>query len=306
MSNFGQEIFALFHPHAADRRAKVDRFAYYTRAETALSIVQNETIWMRKTTCMNDFRELTFGRECLLDQLTFNRRNFTQALDTTFPGLAEDVIADFQQSSIEMMDDTYIACVSEHSESEDSLGRLSMWRAYGGPTGVALVFNKEAADLQDLPYYASPVLYTDAQSFGGEFNRVVDGLVTSRQLLASVNREFARRALVFVLQSALASIKHRGFEEEREWRIIYNPQFHTQDGLAPIVKSINGVPQLIYQIALQKGKSRYSLLDYIDRLIVGPTQYPNEIAQALKLALNEKDAGRIPVVVSDIPLRYNV
>lgn len=301
----GQKIYELFHPHAAERTAKVDRLAYYTRAETALNIIQNETLWMRKTTCMNDFRELTFGLECITDQLAFKKSSLVQALDSTFPGLAEEVIRDFHQNSIDMMDDTYIACVSEHDASEDAFGRLSMWRAYGGATGIALVFKKDAVNLQGLPYYASPVLYADAEIFGREFDRVMAGLASSSGLLGSLSREFARRALVFAFQSALASIKHLGFKEEREWRIIYNPKVQSRDGMEPVIKTVNGVPQMIYQIALKKTQSRAGLLDYLDRLIVGPTQYPNEIAEALKAALSEKGAGTVPIVVSEIPLRHN-
>ena len=41
-----------------------------------------------------------------------------------------------------MRTDTYLTCVSEHKAEEDTLGRLSMWRAYyGGTNGVALVMD---------------------------------------------------------------------------------------------------------------------------------------------------------------------
>ena len=39
------------------------------------------------------------------------------------------------------MFDTYLTSISEHRNKEDTFGRLSMWRAYGETTGVALVMN---------------------------------------------------------------------------------------------------------------------------------------------------------------------
>jgi hypothetical protein len=76
--------------------------------------------------------------------------------------------------------DTYLACFSEHKESEDTFGRLSMWRAYGGTTGVALVMKNEpfqSTTISDvLKIYGSPVAYFDESRHMKAFSEVVDNI----------------------------------------------------------------------------------------------------------------------------------
>ena len=52
----------------------------------------------------------------------------------------------FNNSWSDIRLNTYITCVSEHQDSEDKHGRLSMWRAFGGGTGtrVGIVFEEDS------------------------------------------------------------------------------------------------------------------------------------------------------------------
>lgn len=43
---------------------------------------------------------------------------------------------------------TYITCLSEHLSNEDNYGRLSMWRAYGHSTGIALIISPNFLDTE--------------------------------------------------------------------------------------------------------------------------------------------------------------
>ena len=58
---------------------------------------------------------------------------------------------------------TYIACLSEHhmqpDDHEEKYGRLSMWRAYGNSSGVALLFKPGILKLPQGVLYFSPVEY---------------------------------------------------------------------------------------------------------------------------------------------------
>ena len=65
-----QRLYGIFHPLAvaklaeakeAEARGKTPRFVYYTRAETAMQIIKNRRIWMRKSVCMNDFSKIQYG-----------------------------------------------------------------------------------------------------------------------------------------------------------------------------------------------------------------------------------------------------
>jgi hypothetical protein len=64
-----ERLWKIFFLFAANRTANAasdgTRFVYCTRAETATSILKTKRIWMRKSTCMNDFMEVQHGLQCL-------------------------------------------------------------------------------------------------------------------------------------------------------------------------------------------------------------------------------------------------
>ena len=162
-----RRLFEIFHPYAAEQQAGVfssgGRFVYYTRAETAVSILKNGQIWMRKCTCMNDYSEVQYGLRCLFDAYNNNAagQRFQSVLESLFPGLVQKIGKLFDSWRWSLQTDTYFTCVSEHKSDEDVLGRLSMWRAYGGENGVALVINNAAfqseVPSEVLKIYSSPV-----------------------------------------------------------------------------------------------------------------------------------------------------
>lgn len=53
------QISRVLMPHAMARYEAVKstntRFVHYTRADVAVSILADKQVWMRKTSCMNDF-----------------------------------------------------------------------------------------------------------------------------------------------------------------------------------------------------------------------------------------------------------
>ncbi|MFX6945320.1 hypothetical protein ABTH53_19890, partial [Acinetobacter baumannii] len=65
-------------------------------------------------------------------------------LDRIQPGLRDDLAKLFDGHTDAFRVGTFITSLSEHADSEDEYGRLSMWRAYGGRAGVALVLNNAA------------------------------------------------------------------------------------------------------------------------------------------------------------------
>jgi hypothetical protein len=95
--------------------------------------------------CMNDFMEVQYGLQCLYRAYHSEAgKRFQAVLDRLFDGLRTEIEKLFDYWTWRLRTDTYFTCVSEHKgEGEDTLGRLSMWRAYGGTTGVALVMNSQ-------------------------------------------------------------------------------------------------------------------------------------------------------------------
>jgi hypothetical protein len=89
---------------------------------------------MRNTTCMTDYREVELGYEMLISFFSdpVKREAFTAALDLCHRGVAMEALTLFDQWWAHIRFNTYVSSISEHEDAEDSHGRLSMWRAFGG------------------------------------------------------------------------------------------------------------------------------------------------------------------------------
>ena len=153
--------------------SKSPRFAYYTTSETAFNIIKNKEIWMRNVTTMNDYMEVKHGLTCLQSayaQKSLNDR-FTALIDSCHPGLTAETENMFSAWLTAIQNDTYITCLSEHLDGEDKHGRLSMWRAYGGRSGVALILNSDVilGESDILGATSSPVAYKDEAGVAFEF-----------------------------------------------------------------------------------------------------------------------------------------
>jgi hypothetical protein len=192
-----QRLYQIFHPVAAAQQAvafsnsRQARFVYYTRAEAAISILKNRHIWMGKSMCMNDYSEVKYGLQRLTEIYLNSEtgKNFQSLLDHLFGGIRMEIEQLFNKYRNDLHVDTYIPCVSEHRNEEDTLGRLSMWRAYGGMNGVALVMNSapfqstEPSDVVKI--YASPVAYLDPQKFAEKFSEVVKNIENAIDFLSN-------------------------------------------------------------------------------------------------------------------------
>ncbi len=64
-----KNIQEIFYPNYNKRVQKIrdnDRkFAHYTSAEVAVSILKNKSVWLRNASVMNDFNEIEHGLNCL-------------------------------------------------------------------------------------------------------------------------------------------------------------------------------------------------------------------------------------------------
>lgn len=311
---------SIFMPTARARRDtlydKKDRarFVHYTSAEAALNIIKTKHIWMRNTTCMSDYREVSHGYDLLnaffLDKT--NRDNFIGALDLCSPNIGEEAIQLFDQWWSDIQRNSYISSISEHDDSEDMHGRLSMWRAYGGSSAsVAIVFS--------VPWYSgaagslnvlfSPVAYLNKNEVYNEINAVIGNVQTNREFLSSVDRLVLLGQVFNMLVAGVTCLKHEGFGEELEWRLLYAPNRSPSPLVKHETEIIGGIPQIVYKLPLDVTVSN-SLADLdisrlFDRLIIGPSQFPlaqyDAFVDTLKNA-GVPDAGK-RVFISGIPIR---
>lgn len=311
------EVFFCYDRKRVEALKSQDRLlAHYTTADTAMKIIKGRSLWLRNAAVMNDFSEIEYGKAMMSPVLDGDLGNrYRAALDTISDGLADEVLGRHAAHRNHAREAVFTASLSEHSP-EDRLGQLSMWRAYGGPVaGVALIFHGWAADLEiepSLEVGVSPVLYGDSGDFAREFAEAIARIEDNVDFLKQFDFRVLSNAATQVLQLGMFSIKHPGFAEEREWRVIHRPYEYPSAIVQPDNVVVNGIPQTIYQLPFhnpQKGNEfnipKLDLNDILACVMLGPCAYPETVFRALREEMAA--AGIVDpekrIVVSNIPLR---
>ena len=309
------QIKHIFFPYTERQTKAIQanglRLAYYTTAATAYSIIRNGELWMRNTSTMNDYREVEHGFDCLNSAIKSPEgKEFRAAIDECFPDLSQKAIDHFNGWLPHIRQDTYITCVSEHLAHEDNNGRLSMWRAYGGNTGVALVLRPDVMfKPEDVGVYASPVAYWTQEQVRQEMALIATRVREHAALVATAGPAFIQNVLFNMFRFAVMGTKHPGFAEEREWRLITCPALENSPLLHQTAEVVRGTPQLVQRIRLkdvpEHGIEGVTLMALLDRIIIGPCEYPDATYKAILQLLKEagfEDPSKL-THVSDIPLR---
>ncbi len=224
-----EEVMAIVRADQVAHRARLGiggRLVHYTSAESAYRIITGAEVWLRSAAVMNDFSEINHGLSCLHDAWeSTSGQALQQLLDRLRPGLRNELAELFNGHAPYLRDDTYLVSLSEHHDTEDQLGRLSMWRAYGGKAGVALVLNPRAflAATDVMKVFSEPVIYADQQSFVTWFQGWAAQLLAIEDALRTGNPDTTRNALFYAFRVFAMCTKHPGFAEEREWRVFHSP-----------------------------------------------------------------------------------
>lgn len=317
-TELNEKLIRIFMPLMLEKRDKIrerqGRFVHYTTSDNALQIIRTKRVWMRSSQCMNDFMEVEHGYEMLRSFFsdTTRKTTFCSALNGCSPNIAEESVGLFDSWWPQIRSDTYITCISEHDDDEDTNGRLSMWRAYRqGSLGVALVFKSDPFMLRSdaLKAYSSPVSYLGEQAFHRELFRVVANINAHCAFLVSVPRQLLLGYIFNMLLFGVTCSKHPGFHEEREWRIIHVPSYSPSTVLEKSIEVVAGVPQPVFKIPLEdipeEGLVGIEIPRLLDRIIVGPSQFPFAVYQAFVHELAK--AGVVDassrITISNIPLR---
>lgn len=309
-------LYRLFAPHIAERidafRQSNQRLVHYTSAEAMVAIVQGKMVWLRSASIMNDYTEIEHGLQCLGSAWRSDHGAELRALlDSLSEGLSDHIAQTHDASQAALKYDTYLLSVSRHRDSEDKLGRLSMWRAYGGKDGVALVLNNTAfvSESDALAAYTLPVFYQSTDQFVAWFGGWVEKLKASKAELSKLTADELTAYVHFAFRLFALATKHPGFHEEEEWRVVYSPNIEASSRLRRMPVLIRGTPQIVYGLPLQNVPEENfigaEVNELIDQVIVGPSDSPWNTREALVAIL--EDAGLSDaenrVCVSTIPLR---
>jgi hypothetical protein len=262
------------------RPEQLPLLAHYTSIRTLERIAQTGEIWFSNPLYMNDVDELRYGMNLGLHAVR------------THPGLREACPPGHYNAMLDAFDelftafdsesafDVYVFSCSEHDEGIGDDGLLSMWRGYGGDgNGVAIVF--DLSPLAGLP--ASPLLVRQVQYLSYEESEawMGDKLAHFAQALARLqvpleDMPHAAASLFERIKLFALFTKHRGFHEEREWRVVYLRE-HDRAGLLTqqLHYDIGGrgiEPKLRFDTAALGGAGRAApaLEDLVERIILGP------------------------------------
>lgn len=259
-------------------------FAYYSSLEVIHYILTDGKIWLRNASCMNDWMEIRRGQELFMKyfQVKENICRFKEIfnqIDCKFDWVGKilQFIQDFPMSASY---DCYLASLTVHDKKDDNLGKLSMWRGYGRGIGGALIFNKQKILSQDIAGISfSKVAYFTYEEFAEDFNQLLENIKLHVQQLKRIGTQNIWQYLLKAVIFAFVSIKHPGFREEKEWRLLCFDSDTTKDKrfLDTEKVVISGVPQRIYTLNIKK-----ILPELLDYAIIGPTQYGMVAYTALK------------------------
>lgn len=270
---------------------------------------------------MNDYMEVEHGFQLMqrsfappIDTETEKGlRSVTAALDDIFPNLSERTIKRFDEWLSTLRHQTYVTCLSEHdSSSENQIGRLSMWRSYSAnQVGVGLVINPLPlySLVETFGAFSSPVHYYGDIEIRNLFLDVANNISENKTYLAGKSDSEVMGYFFQLLRSVATCTKHPGFHEEQEWRVMHTQGLDEQGALTLDVECISGVPQPVFKIPLKDTEDRgmigISVPQLLERVIIGPTQFPLAVSDALVLELEKVGVADAAdkVIYSAIPLR---
>lgn len=311
-----------FEPIWADFRPADQRFpryrplvAHYCSIATLEAVIKNEQLWFSNPLYMNDYEELVFG-------LVHSRNRFLQstsvrnAFKTTerYDRFRQQVLWIYDQFDKGLLFDIYIACFAEHDPADND-GLLSMWRGYGADgSGAALVFNTAVlTEIPHSPLRMDPVTYGTSEERLAWIDRILEKfaeLVAARDIPEDAFHVCAAELFERFLTLSVFT-KHRGFREEKEWRVVYSRHYDPNQVLTGMLGYfVNGgtvEPKFKFKIAPLDGAAAggVTLEQLMVKIILGPNGASVRSTMAVRRMLETlgKPALAERVVTSSTPYR---
>jgi len=307
------KFYQIFHPGLIEEFSSVEKenkkFVYYTSADTAIKVIQGKRLWFRNATVMNDYSEISYGLDLMRKVFSGEAGvQFKKAIEEIHTGTINDVDQLITAWERDWRLETYIACISTHCREEDENGRLSMWRAYGN-TALVIKNTPMVAITDKLNVHSIPVLYMNEKDLFKYISIVTKAIIANISYLRGLGKNTLIGYLHHMLLRFAIGTKHPGFAEEKEWRLFYRPTEKLSPAMEEEIVVLDGVPQKIYKLPLahepEKGLYGADISSLLDRIIIGPTEFPYVSYQAFSSVLATAKVKDAPhkVFISEIPLR---
>ena len=249
---------------------QVPLLAHYTSIRTLERIAETGEIWFSNPLYMNDVDELRYGMT-----LGFDAVRTHQGLRHACPPEHYNALLDafgqlYSAFDNETAFDVYVFSCSEHDAQIGDDGLLSMWRGYGiDGNGVAIVFDIGQLLAARSPLLAHQVQYLSYEQSESWMEAKLDRFAQSLARLGGPPEAMQQAAAALFERIKLFALftKHRGFHEEREWRLVYQSVLTQQLSYAIGARGIEPRLRLTMQAL---GPQAPTLESLVERIILGP------------------------------------
>jgi hypothetical protein len=252
---------------------------HYTDARGLMGILDSQTLWATNIHYLNDSQEFDYAR-------TVANKVILQRAEAASDRREKEVLTFIGQlGPAGVAPRVFVTSFSEEGDL------LSQWRGYC-PSGDGYSIGFEAKDLRNEAmmqrFFLAPCLYDD-ESQDKAIEQVLDAFMKSSSWIRALEHpedDDSRRAVILAWSDILlpwaATIKHRGFREEWEWRLV-----------SPLIPW--GDPQCLVRV----GRSmlipyvKFNLVAFgpyipVKEIIIGPTPHMWLAIQALGSLLDSK------------------
>lgn len=215
-------LWADLHPQT--QPAQLPLLAHYTSILTLERIAQTGEIWFSNPLYMNDVDELRYGMNLGLHAVRSHAVLREACPPAHYNALLDAFDGMYTAFDDDSAFDVYVFSCSEHDDAIGDDGLLSMWRGYGGDgNGVAIVFDLAPLITDDSPLLVRQVQYLSYEQSEAWMDRKLQGFAQALQRAGGAVEDMPSAAAALFERIKLFALftKHRGFHEEREWRLVY-------------------------------------------------------------------------------------
>jgi hypothetical protein len=258
--------------------AQLPLLAHYTSILTLERIAQTGEIWFSNPLYMNDVDELRYGMNLGLHAVRSHAGLREACPPAHYNALLDAFDARYAAFDSDSAFDVYVFSCSEHDDEIGDDGLLSMWRGYGGDgNGVAIVFDLSPLMTPDSPLLVRQVQYHSYEQSDVWMDRKLQAFAEALQRAGGPVEGMPAAAAALFERIKLFALftKHRGFHEEREWRLVYLREHDRQGVLTQQLNYAIGArgiePRLRFTTDAIGGPGQGpSLQEMVRRIILGP------------------------------------
>jgi len=289
---------------------------HYTTTDALLGILNSGSLWASDIRFLNDATEFTFARDLLVHTLQ------TRASRLRNARVREIIFERFENLQAARTVHAYVVSFSEQGNM------LSQWRAYAPRDGVCIGFFKGALrsidnfDLHRCVYVGKDPL--PALSERRRYETIVNELYTNvtwasrliQQEARTKQKSWSKRVsqeghAVLISSAVMAAalrIKHKGFKEEAEWRLIDKPEalrfIHAlEDDPDDQLKFRRGSFGVTPYVVAKLPDVYHDFPFGISNVMVGPSTNSASIVASIREMLKIKYHSKATVDSTDIPFR---